>query len=229
MEPSKEMEELLKRIYMPSVFYFPIELFPDLSTETKKELDKYQFFEELGILKANGEVEPLKRAANTLEIGKKDGVLEANVFQLLETKERLKRESFVFLLDRYLSYVKTWIYAYNWLLSNFDKQFTETDKKLKSLFEYQCVVLDNHLKILNQKFQFNYSNTPTTNLVDILSKNKEMLPLGQSLNNDLKGSVKKVEVKADQKSVKQNKKKLLLTEKQADDFLLKTVFNVQEG
>ena len=70
MDASKEMEELLKRIYMPTVFYFPKELFPDLTPETKKTLKAYRFFEDLGILKANGDAGSLKKPINTLEIFK---------------------------------------------------------------------------------------------------------------------------------------------------------------
>lgn len=227
MEATKEMESLLKRIYMPTVFYFPKALFPNLSPETKKELKEYHFFEDLGIIKSNGEVGPLKKAFNALEIYKKDGVLEVNIFQLLEMKDRLNGEAFYFLLDKYLSHVKSWVYAYNWLLENFDKQIPKTSKNQKPLFEHQCTILDNHLAKLNQKFQFNFNNTSAINLVDVLSKNKSVFPFNKSIYDSLKGSVKKIDVDHQNKTTKQNKKQLLLTEKEADEFLLKTVFNMK--
>ena len=177
MEASREMESLLKRIYMPSVFYFPKALFPNLSPETQKELKEYHFFEDLGIIKDNGDVGSLKTSFNALEIYKKDGVLEGNVFQFLEMKERLSGEAFRFLLDKYLSHVKTWVYAYNWLLDNFDKQIPETSKKEKVLFKYQCTILNNHLAKLNQKFQFNFNKTSTINLVDLFRRTKMHFPL----------------------------------------------------
>lgn len=227
MQASKDMEELLKRIYMPSVFYFPKALFPDLTPKAKKELDEYHFFEDLGVLKVDGDVGSLKKLTNTLEISKKDNVLEGNIFQLLELKERLKQESFRFLLEKYISHVKTWIYAYKWLLDNFDKQIPETDKNQKSLFEYQCVVLDDHLTKLTQKFQFNINRTERVDLVEVLKDNNRILPQNQPLYNNLIQGVKEGRESKKQQSEKQTKKQILLTEYQADDFLLKTVFNVK--
>lgn len=229
MEASNDMEELLKRIYMPSVVYFPKELFPDLTEETKKTLTEYQFFEDIAVVKVNEDIGSLRTPVNAIEIYKKEDVLEGNVFQLLEMKERLGGESFGFLLDKYLSNVKAWIYAYKWLCENFEKQIPETESNQKILFEYQSTVLENHLSKLNQRFQFNYTTTNTATALDILSKNKKMLPIDQSVYDDLIGNIKKVETNKNDKPVVEQKKQILLTEKQADDFLLTTVFNVRIG
>ena len=227
MEASKEMESLLKRIYMPSVFYFPYELFPNLSPEIIKELEDYKFFEDFGVLKANGEVGLLRRPTNTLEIFKKSEILEGNIFQLLEMKERLKEPSFNFLLEKYISNVKVWIYVYKWLFDNIDKQILESDKKQKSLFEYHCVILTNHLEQLNLKFHFKSNEITTADIVGVLANDNKILPLDQSLFQNLQEGVKKEElINTKHKVSKQTKKHLLLSEKQADSYLLKTVFNV---
>lgn len=226
MDASHEMKALLSRIYMPSVFYYPKDSFSELSQETKKALEKYEVFEDVGIIKVNGDSGSLKTSMNALEIYKKDGVLEGNVFQLLEMKERLGRDSFVFLLDNYLSNVKVWIKAYNNLLKNFDKQFTETLLNEKSLFEYQLTTLDNHLIKLKQKFKFNFKNPATTNSIDVLSKNEKVFPFDKSINDNIKEGVKQLNQNKEDKTGKQLEKQILLTEKEADDYLLKTVFNI---
>lgn len=227
MEATKEMESLLKRIYMPSVFYFPKELFSNLSPETNKVLMEYQFFEDIGIIKINEDISSLRRHINALEIYKKDNVLEGNVFQLLEMKDRLGRESFRFLLDKYLSNVKAWIFAYNWLLNNFDKYMPKTSKNEKLLFEYQCKILDDHLTKLNLKFQFNFKNTKATNLMDVLSKKRGLFHFDKSIHHSIKRSIKNNDEDKENKTSKPIKKQLLLTDKEADEFLLKTVFNIK--
>ncbi|WP_418602806.1 hypothetical protein [Hwangdonia sp.] len=227
MEATKEMEALLKRIYMPSVFYFPKALFPNLSAETKKMLMEYRFFEDIGIIKTNEDIRSLRIPTNALEIYKKDNVLEGNLFQLLEMKDRLGRESFRFLFDKYLSNVKAWIFGYKRLLENFDSCMPKTSKNKKIFFEYQCRALDDHLIKLNQKFQFNFKNTKTTNLIDVLSKHKSVFPFNKSIHHSLIRSIEKNDNEKERETKKPIKKQLLLTEKEADEFLLKTVFNVK--
>lgn len=229
MGASNEMEGLLERIYMPSVFYFPKELFPELSPEAKKTLEEHRFFEDLGILRADGDVGSLKKVANTLEIAKKGDILDGNVFQLLEMKGRLKAGPFGFLFDKYLSNVKTWARAYKWLLENFERQIFEADENQKSYFEYQCMILDEHLIKLNQKFRFDFNVTAMADLVDVLSQGKKTLPLGRPLFNDIIKGVHRVEENKKHKPVKQHKKQVLLTNEEADGYLLKTVFNVRLG
>lgn len=229
MAASSEMKELLNRIYMPSVFYYPKDLLSDLSQETKKALEEFQIFEDVGIIKANGDSGSLSMSMNALEIFKKDGVLEGNVFQLLELKERLGSDSFVFLLDNYLSNVKVWIKVYKNLLKNFDKQFNETSLNEKSLFEYQITTLDNHLIILNEKFKFNLKDPATTNSIDILSKNEKVFSFDKSVNNNIKAGVKQLNQNKEYKTGKKLEKQILLTEKEADDYLLKTVFSINRA
>jgi hypothetical protein len=228
MSASNEMEALLKRIYLPTVFYFPYELFPNLSQETKKNLEAYHFFEDLGILKIDGKVSSINEAANSLELYKKDVILESNLFQLLEMKERLKSQSFGFLLEKYLANVNAWIYAYNWLSLNLVKQIPQASKSHIPLFEYQKVILENHLTTLKQYFKFKANDNPTTDeMVNVLLDNNETLSLDKALINDIVEASKDIKNIEKQKPIKKAKKQLLLTAKQADDYLLKTVFRIK--
>ncbi|MFL1012091.1 hypothetical protein [Flavisericum labens] len=229
MSAGKHMEELLKRIYMPSVFYFPKALFPNLSAETRQMLDVYGFFEDTGILKANGDVGSITTPVNALEIYKKEDVLNGNLFQLLEIKEGHQNKSFGFLFEKYLSQVKTWAGVYDWLLNNLEKQIPQEYHGQKPLFEYQCIVLDKHLTMLDQEFQFNIDETATTNVVDILAENEAILPISGLLSNDLQASRSGEAINKKQKVTKPSKKPLLLTEQEADEYLLERVFNVKLG
>ena len=115
---------------------------------------------------------------------------------------------------------------YSRILKNFDKQFTETLLNEKSLFEYQLTTLDNHLIKLKQKFKFNFKNPATTNSIDVLSKNEKVFPFDKSINDNIKEGVKQLNQNKEDKTGKQLEKQILLTEKEADDYLLKTVFNI---
>ncbi|MDO7173906.1 hypothetical protein [Mariniflexile sp. AS56] len=228
MSASLEMEALLNRIYLPTVFYFPHELFPNLSPETKKVLEEYHFFEELGVLKADGEVSSLNQGIHSLELFKKDTILESNLFELLETKERLKSQSFGVLLERYLLNVKAWIFAYKWLHENFSKQIPKDSDNYLPLFEYQSVVLEKHLTSLKQYFKFDDQGGLGSNeLADVLLENKAVFPLNKTVVDDIVEASKGVKQLETLNPVKKQKKPLLLTNSQADDFLLKTVFNIR--
>ena len=185
------------------------------------------FFEDLGILKIDGKASSINQAANSLELYKKDVILESNLFQLLEMKERLKSQSFRFLLEKYLSNVNAWIYAYNWLRLNLVKQIPLASKSHISLFEYQRVILENHLSSLKKYFEFKANNNPTKNeIANVLLDNKETFPLDKALINDMVEASRGFNKTDEQKPIKKFKKPILLTEKQADDFLLKTVFKI---
>ena len=228
MGSSDDMEGLLKRIYQPTVFYLPYELFPTLSVKAKKDLEAYGIFEDLGILKSDGDVSSINQKGNGFELYRKNVVLEANLFQLLEMKERLKSQSFGFLLEKYLSNVNAWIYAYNWLRLNLVKQIPQATESNIAMFEYQKVVMENHLTSLKQYFEFKPQSNPTKKeIANILLDNKETLPLDNVLIDDIVAATKGIGSVEKHKPIKKVEKKLLLTEKQADDYLLKTVFNLK--
>jgi hypothetical protein len=227
MGSSNDMEELLKRIYQPTVFYLPYELFLNLSVKVKKDLESYGFFEDLGVIKSDGNVSSLNQI-NGLELYRKDVILETNLFQLLEMKERLKSQSFGFLLEKYLSNVNAWIYAYNWLYQNLVKQIPQASESNIAMFEYQRVVLEKHLISLKQYFEFKPHGNPTKNeIANILLDNKEALPLDKVLIDNIVEATKDIGHVEKQKSIKKGEKEILLTAKQADDYLLKTVFNLK--
>ena len=230
MGTSKEMEELLKRIYLPTVFYFPHELFPNISLETKKNLEAYHFFEDMGILKNDGKVSSINQVINSLELYKKDVILESNLFQLLEMKERLKMKSFGFLLDSYLVNVQAWMYAYNWLFENLEKQIPQVTETYMSLFEYQKVVLTKHWADLKLHFELNIHRESTkTEMVDVLLEHKNTFPLGESLIDDMiEASTANKQIEK-QKQYKKAHKKLLLTEEEADEYLLKSIFKIKSN
>lgn len=230
MRTSQEMEGLLKRIYLPSVFYFPEELFPNLSLETKQALEAYRFFEDMGILKIDGKVSSIHQVINSLELYRKEVVLESNLFQLLEMKERLKEKTFGFLMGRYLSNVQAWMYAYSWLFENLEKQILQVTETHKSLFEYQKVVLTKHMADLKLHFELhNYSDSTKTEPVNVLLENKKSFPFEESLIDDV------VEASAGNKQIEKQKqykkvnKKVLLTVEEADEYLLKTIFRVKSN
>jgi hypothetical protein len=84
------------------------------------------------------------------------------------------------------------------------------------------VILENHLTTLKQYFKFKANDNPTKNeMVNVLLDNNEILSLDKALINDI------VEASKDIKNIKKAKKQLLLTAKQADDYLLKTVFRIK--
>ena len=63
--------------------------------------------------------------------------------------------------------------------------------------------------------------------MDVLSKKRGLFHFDKSIHHSIKRSIKNNDEDKENKTSKPIKKQLLLTDKEADEFLLKTVFNIK--
>lgn len=161
-------------------------------------------------------------------------ILETNLFKLLEGKEKLKNAQFDFFIKMYLERVNFCLHISKWLNNNMATYRLEMNDEVKSAFQFQCDFFQQHFEHLNE--YFSYSEKLTTqapiDVAKFIENNfkelKESIAnqrdnvkaiIDNEAQNILKGEHKK-EVKA------KLKKPILITEQEADKFILKRVFKV---
>jgi len=162
----------------------------------------------------------------------KSSLLEKNIFSLLEKKSRVQVHEFTFILEKYFEQVETCFWIANWTNDNLESQTTLiVDDSTRTVFELQFKTIKDHFKKLIKHF---YPNRE-----DLLSTDLNVIETLETYFPDLLGRYKKdedntkiIEQQTRSKSTKivdaskEDKKQFLITEKQAEDFILKSVFNI---
>lgn len=153
---SKKTNELINELYRNFIFYIPKKKFNQNILEAYEInielnhldnwLDKILYFNDLGL--SNYEEETLELS----HILYKSSKLNNNVFSLFELKEALERDSFNFILEKYLEQVRFHDTVSRLLINYFDVNCPVTDEQLKTLFNLQYININKHLKEIEKNF-----------------------------------------------------------------------------
>jgi hypothetical protein len=226
-------EELILRLYKPLIFYIPRKLFKEIEgfDWSNKKFD--EVFDKLVLIKSDGSNQELGSNPSYFYILMKTAELEKNIYSLLEVKERYGKESFNFLISKYNQHVDFYIRITNWLLENVKEDISEvTQETLNSLTFQKDAFLAHRVYIQTKLIKVNQEKSSADN--DKLTKGDLM-----SIKALLEGNSSQFKESNDNPNVKsnrqdeekpqtvKNKKKLLITDKQAEDFLLQTVFKMK--
>lgn len=221
MEFNNDIENLINGLYYPSIFYIPKVITKDFSETAKQELQDFGLFEDVGILKTDGTVESVKNDLYTMQLMGKKNRLENNFFQLLKFRDQLSLDAFNFIKNEYLRHAKACAQIYTWLYNNIGVETHCVTDSQKQWFELQKNEAAQHVENLRTKFSwietFRRADFSKMDIkVPNLFKNKRY---GEILNQSLKESTKKKPI--------QKTKTYKISDKEADEFLLQTVFNVK--
>ena len=221
MELDKLFTELWKNLYKPFVFYIPLRLMPDL--EPNEVLNTVIFIDSKGF------DSELKEASSHHHILSKAMILNDNIFKLIDQSERLPKHKFDFFLEKYLEHVNFVLYVSNWMENNIEIDISDLREETKKSFKSQTQVFLKHVEDLKshiilpnkslEKQKVNVLKFIENDLTDI----KNVLNLNSVKPND---SVENVATKT---SIKNKNKLPLITEEDAEDFLLETVFQIRKG
>jgi len=213
-----DLEILNERANRLTLFYFPYQLFPNLTDEEKKQLESEQIFGELYLYQKKKQTIIIKNSLSNIELFNKKDILDNNILKLIEIKEKGKDKSFSFILERYISRIKGWEYIHDWLNNNFNNNIVGDQESKKYLFQFQLDTFRTHLEEIQQHFKIQ-KNIPTESYNNIVFDDVSFLT---SKNKTLKKIIDK-----NSKSNKKKKPKVYVTNEDADQYLLKTVFNIK--
>jgi len=215
MELEKVFKVLWQNLYKPFVFYIPKRLMP--------ELDGNKALNTVFLIDSQGFDNELKDEFSNHLIQSKSMVLNENIFKLIDINERLKKEQFQFILKKYLEHVNFVFYVSDWMGKHVTEDVKDLRAETKEAFQSQVNVFLKHMEELKSHIIIPNQALP-----------KEGIHVIEFIENDLKeilnfrknsDSSKGIENK-EASIVKPKKKSVLLTDEDAEVFLLESVFGV---
>lgn len=213
-------EQLIANITKKYIFFFPSAIYSDVETSILAGMiakDSYDVIaynqDQLGAITHDIEQIAL------VDILNKNKVLQNNLLLLLDTKDKVSKNVFQFILDDYKQHMDCHVFITSWLVDNVKHTFPNLNISIFNAFKSQHLFFRNHYAQLEQYFNLN----PLDAKPDRTAIFKNMKSTFSIPAFDKASSV--VPVKPKPKTPKK-RPKLQIDDDAIDHFLLKTVFNV---
>jgi len=216
-------EKLRLNLYKPLIFYIPRSIIPDDKKEYFEAPRFKNYFNTVVIINQKGRDYELKDEASLYYIMLKQAKLDENIFILLNEKETLNENQFDFLLKKYLIQINFYVLISEWFNRNIALHIDNLSDEVKNSFQLQYDVFIDHLNHLKSNY-FIKEKTTQKQDIDVVKLIEDEFPeLNKILNHKSKTESNKNEFK---NIAKAKKEMSIITNQEAEDFLLKTVFKV---
>ncbi|WP_418510810.1 hypothetical protein [Corallibacter sp.] len=216
-------QKFIERLYKPFIFYIPRRLYTELDPKGNWDDEKFDdVFDTVVLIKEDGSNQALGDNPSNFYIFPKGLVLSKNTYDLFDLKEKLNAYSFRFLLDDYLKSLVFYVRISKWMHDNIRADIKDIREETLFSFEKQMEAIQEHWDYLQENFK---KKSPQTS--NPLGENIKKEDL-KAVNNLIKIS-NAVETKHSintKPKPKKTEKKILVTDEEAEKFLLKTVFKV---
>lgn len=223
--------ELIKNLWIEFVFYIPdTPLFLEVLENIDMFADKRHFNAVFVVDYYKGPILLEDNRDNSKTI-LKNATLEQNIFELLKKKRELETYEFDFISEKYLEQIETLSYISNWLALNLDS-FVKCDSQISGLFKIQQTNHQSHLNTFIQYFSLKKDDKKSNNpdLENLLKAHYDDLKnvISNKRNFELNSSkqgTKLLETDTT-KILARTKKQPLISSKEAEISILKSVFKV---
>ena len=183
------------------------------------------FFNKILIIENDGSVNSISKSTKITNLTGKNTQLDKNLFQLLELKESLKPYQFDFLIKKYYGEVNLFVVISEWLNKNLEKHFKDLDTSIPTYFSVQEMAYQLHFEGLQNTFGMDLLPNPKQN--EILEKIESIVPPMSAFKKAANSVPETKESKKPESNQQKPVKEVLITNEEADRFLLETVFNVK--
>lgn len=224
-------EDITKRLYMPMVFYIPRRIWNQFDKEKWNGKEYDNLFDKVVLIKPDGSNALLNDEQSSHHIMIKKERLDLNTFKLLELQSDLDTKQFDFILNKYITQLDFIKRISMWMFENVQKDIENLKQETRLSFQLQEKAIKEHWAYVQKNFIGITQIDETTNEIvlnkkDFKSFQELMNPSGVvSSVTQIKSKTKEKEDEKPQKLKKE--KKILVTEEEATDFLLRTVFNMK--
>ncbi|MBR9846862.1 MAG: hypothetical protein GYB35_12510 [Algicola sp.] len=219
MALNKDMLDLIATVHKPVIFYLPERLFPNLPPDVIKGFEAISLLNTLFLIDEKGTPGPIDGSIKYVTLLGKPKILKSNIFQLLEMKSNLNKDTFLYLLNDYNKEVSTWVSATEVIKNDALHETVNYAKTLQSYLDLQYQCLRDHQLELNSKFGEWKSDVEFERISKVFKKSSS---INSKSNVSLKASVEDKR----KTTIRLNKSKSLISDEEADKYLLNTIFNV---
>ena len=225
--------ELIKQLYKPFIFYIPRKFWTELDADKWNDKEFDDVLDTVVLIKSDGSDHVIHNTPTYYYLLGKAAELDKNIYTLMDLKAKLETHAFKFLIDKYQEQLDFYVRISTWLANSVKKDIPELSQETLKSFTHQRDVLKEHWdniqkNLLNSTIKANDSFDTSLTKEDIKS-------LGGLFKNSsevvsLEDKEQKTSVlQTNLKQVKQTKKekKILVTEEEAEQFLLQIVFHIE--
>jgi hypothetical protein len=219
MELDKLFDDIWKTLYKSFVFYIPSRLMHGL--EYNNLLNKVILIDRKGFDRE------LKDEESHYEILIKPMTLNDNIFKLIDQNERLPTEQFQFFLEKYLEHVNFVFYVSDWMEKHVEVDIPGLREDTKNAFKSQTKVFSQHVEDLKTHIIIaNESLKKDVNVQEFIENDLTEIKRALHISTD-SGKLNDLVNKAEDSTLIK-KKAPLLTDEEAEAFLLETVFQIKK-
>ncbi len=231
MELDKLFIELWHNLYKPFIFYIPKSLIPEEKKVLWQEKKIDVYFNTVILIDSKGFDSELQEQLSNHKMMAKSMVLNENMFKLIEKSGSLKEEQFSFFLAKYMEHVNFVVYVSDWLQRNVVADIKGLREETKNAFQSQADVFLKHLEELRSKILTTGQTIPKqeVNVLEFIENDLAEIKNALSLNKDSESTNGAIERDKVTPTNKPKKTLPLLTDQEAETFLLETVFNIKQG
>lgn len=209
------------------IYYIPDSIFDDLNKTALQGIINRSDLNTLGFFDNNINSSTNFNNLNTVDFVTKSNQLEDNILALFKAKEELHDTEFQYILGNYKEHVGSHAFITDFLQRNLSHYIKNVDPHIISLFQMQMQVFDTHLIKMRQLF----------GAIEKPKTYRDQYLLNQFKDKFSKPGLKikvpavKSTLKPPNKTVNKlkTKKKPLITNEEADAFLMETVFNIKNN
>ncbi|TYB78203.1 hypothetical protein [Bizionia myxarmorum] len=223
-------EAMTKRLYVPMVFYMPRRIWNQFDKEKWNDKEYDNLFDKVVLIKPDGSNALLNNEQSSHYIMVKKECLDLNTFKLLELQSDLDAKQFEFILNKYITQLDFIKRISIWMFENVQKDIESLKQETYLSFQLQQKAIIEHWTYVQENFVGITQIDKKTNEIVLNKKDfktfKDLMnPSGEFPSiTQTKSNIKEEDEKPQQLK---KEKKILVTEEEATDVLLRTVFNMK--
>ncbi|WP_111710347.1 hypothetical protein [Lutibacter citreus] len=236
--------ELVKTLFHDVIFYIPSKIIPiDVLKNLESQIPPH-FLDEISLLDVYYGFGEFDLTEFNERLIKKPKLFENNIFYLLGKQNELNAPEFMYILNKYMDKVEFYCAIVNWLSINLKTFNRDLNFGTIGIFEIQNEIYKTHfIELINcfyreeeflLKQYYDLSEIIKIYIPDLISRIDQYnleVPIkstAEVLRQDEKVQLDKNKTKkSTNKSKKRIKKEPLISEKEAENFLLTNVFNIK--
>ncbi|RIA09387.1 hypothetical protein OE09_1219 [Flavobacteriaceae bacterium MAR_2010_72] len=203
------------------IFYIPDKLYNVFQRTPIKDLVSYEATNRVAYVDRNGDTTTNEDLFKRLDIFAKYNIFEENVIILLEAQSKLDTDLFQYLLDKYWELLDSHTYITGLLFEHISNYIQNVPEPIKSLFDLQRDVFLTHHNKMRNTF-----TSLKSKYIGVDSKGAFMGKFEGLGSNHKTSDTISVQKSTISKTPKP-KKPPLITDTEADAFLLESVFNIK--
>lgn len=209
------------------IFYLPDSLINTLEHTSLVKAIPNDAYNQLAYIDKHNVIAQSFEKLDFLEVINKGNVLDGNMYALFQAKEDIEDAQFNFLLEKYIEFLDPHCFLTGWMYTNITSFIKPVSEETINLFRIQSELFDKHYSQIRRHFNIDQKGR-VLNVKTIVDRYKEKFG-HTTFSVKVPSEIPNVSIKETiQPKPKPRKvKPALITDEEADRFLLEKVFRVK--